>query len=100
MSNLGYTETGNALACKGSIMIGDSGWQPNPAGCAAFVKVAVVAVIAGAALLSACSQPSDTQPPAAQQQAADEQARREAGEKTGAEARKDGPVAAYTGYLQ
>src|SRR6266540_1707883 len=80
-------------------MIGDSGGQPNPTGCRAFVRVAAVAAIAGAALLSACSQPADTPPPA-QQQAADEQARREADEKAWADAEKTGTVAAYTGYLQ
>jgi hypothetical protein len=82
------------------MMIGDSGSQPNCAGRAAFVKLAAVAVIAGATLLSACSQPSETQPPAAQQQAADEQARRDADEKAWADAEKTGTVAAYTGYLQ
>src|SRR6266566_1668655 len=80
-------------------MIGDSGGQPNPTGCRAFVRVAAAAAIAGAALLSACSQPADTPPPA-QQQAADEQARREADEKAWADAEKTGTVAAYTGYLQ
>src|SRR5262249_41095693 len=59
-----------------------------------------VAVIAGAALLSACSQPSDSEPPAAQQQAADDQAAKNAEGKAWADAEKAGTVAAYTGYLQ
>ena len=80
-------------------MIGDLGQQPNPSPCGAFLKAAAIAAIAGAILLSACSQPSDTQPTAAQQQAADEQARRDADEKAWADAQKTGTVAAYTGYL-
>jgi len=64
------------------------------------MRPAVVAVIAGAALVSACSQPSDTQQSTAQQQAADEQAQKEADEKAWAEAEKTGTVAAYTAYLQ
>src|SRR6266540_744991 len=80
-------------------MIGDSGGQPNPTGCRAFVRVAAVAAIAGAALLSACSQPADTPPPA-QQQAADEQARREADEKAWADAEKTGTAAGYMAYIQ
>src|SRR5262249_41179548 len=66
-----------------------------------FLKLASVAVIiAGAALTSACSQPSDTQQAQQQQQAADEQARKEADEKAWADAEKTGTVAAYTSYLQ
>jgi hypothetical protein len=65
-----------------------------------FPKLAIVAVIiAGAALASACSQPSDTQQ-TAQQQASDEQARKEADEKAWADAEKTGTAAAYTAYLQ
>src|SRR5246500_249532 len=64
-----------------------------------FPKLAIIAVIAGAALASACSQPSDTQQ-TAQQQASDEQARKDADEKAGADAEKAGPPAAYTAYLQ
>src|SRR6516225_6970630 len=64
-----------------------------------FSKLAILAVIAGAALVSACSQPSDTQQSTAQQQAADEQAK-EADEKAWADAEKTGTVAAYTAYLQ
>src|SRR5215467_11145066 len=68
-----------------------------------FPKLAIVAVIiAGAALASACSQPSDTQQAQQQQQqqAADEQGRKEADEKAWADAEKTGTVAAYTAYLQ
>ena len=66
-----------------------------------FPKLAIVAVIiAGAALTSACSQPSDTQQAQQQQQGADEQARKDADEKAWADAEKAGTVAAYTAYLQ
>ena len=66
-----------------------------------FPKLAIVAfIIAGAALTSACSQPSDTQQAQQQQQGADEQARKEADEKAWADAEKTGTVAAYTAYLQ
>src|SRR6516162_6354790 len=65
-----------------------------------FPNLAIVAVIiAGAALASACSQPSDTQQ-TAQQQASDEQARKDADEKAWADAEKTGTAAAYTAYLQ
>src|ERR1700756_4543300 len=64
-----------------------------------FPKLAIIAVIAGAALASACSQPSDTQQ-TAQQQASDEQARKEADEKAWADAEKTGTAAAYTAELQ
>src|SRR6201997_4014704 len=64
-----------------------------------FPKLAIIAVIAGAALASACSQPSDTQQ-TAQQQASDEQARKDADEKAWADAEKAGTAAAYTAYLQ
>ena len=77
-------------------------WRQQP-GCArrvAFPKLAIVAIIAGAALASACSQPSDSQQTATQQQASDEQARKEADEKAWADAEKTGTVAAYTAYLQ
>jgi hypothetical protein len=70
-------------------MTGDLRQQPKRAGRITFPKLAVVAVIAGAALVSACSQPSDTQQ-TAQQQAADEQARKEADEKAWADAEKSG----------
>src|SRR6266478_4996240 len=66
-----------------------------------FPKLASVAlIIAGAALASACSQPSDSQRTAEQPQPADEQARQEADEKAWADAEKAGTVAAYTAYLQ
>ena len=66
-----------------------------------FPKLAIVAVIiAGAALASACSQPSDTQQAQQQQQAPDEQARKEADEKAWADAEKAGTAAAYTAYIQ
>src|SRR5262245_36045313 len=84
-------------------MTGDLRQQPRRAGRIAFLKLAVIAGIAGAALWSACSQPSDWQQTAAQQQqqqAADEQARKEADEKAWADAEKTGTVAAYTAYLQ
>src|SRR5262249_60283721 len=75
--------------------------QPS-AGRIALLKLAVVAIIAGAALVSACSQPSDSQQPGAQQQqpAAGEQAGKEADEKAWADAEKTGTAAAYTAYLQ
>src|SRR5262244_2649016 len=83
-------------------MIGYPPRKPKSARCVAFPKWAFVGVIAGAALISACSQPSDSQQTAAQQQqqAADEQTRREADEKAWADAEKTGTVAAYTAYLQ
>src|SRR3984893_9288104 len=68
-----------------------------------FPKLAIVAVIAGAALASACSQPSDTQQAQQQQQqqqAADEAARKAADEKAWADAEKAGTAAAYTAYIQ
>ena len=75
--------------------------QPGRARRVAFPKLAILAVIAGAALTSACSQPSDTQQSStAQQQAGDEQARKEADEKAWADAEKSGTAAAYTAYLQ
>ena len=65
-----------------------------------FPKLAIVAlIIAGAALTSACSQPSDTQQAQQQQQAPDEQARKEADEKAWADAEKAGTAAAYTCLL-
>src|SRR5215472_13857058 len=75
--------------------------QPS-AGRIAPLKLAVVAVIAGAALVSACSEPSDSQQPGAQQQQqpAREQARKEADEKAWADAEQTGTVAAYTAYMQ
>src|SRR6266498_1734824 len=83
-------------------MTGDLRQQPRRAGRIAFLKLAVIAVIAGAALMSACSQPSDSQQTAAQQQqqAADEQTRKEADEKAWADAEKAGTAAAYTAYIQ
>src|SRR5499427_6282283 len=83
-------------------MTGDLRQEPRCAGRIAFLKLAVVAVLAGAALMSACSQPSDSQQTAAQQQqqAADEQTRKEADEKAWADAEKTGTVAAYTAYIQ
>src|SRR6516164_6025373 len=75
-------------------------WRRQP-GRVAFPKLAIVAVIiAGAALASACSQPSDTQQAQQQQQGADEQARTESDEKAWADAEKAGTAAAYTAYLQ
>src|SRR5215510_1735917 len=83
-------------------MTGDLRQQPRRAGRIAFLKLAVIAALAGAAQMSACSQPSDSQQTAAQQQqqAADEQTRKEADEKAWADAEKTGTVAAYTAYLQ
>src|SRR5215467_15121503 len=75
-------------------MNGDPPRKPKSARRVAFPKWAFVGAIAGAALISACSQPSDSQQTAAQPQAADEQARKEA------DAEKTGTVAAYTAYLQ
>jgi hypothetical protein len=73
--------------------------KPKSARRVAFPKWAFVGAIAGAALISACSQPSDSQQ-TAQQQVSDEQARKEADEKAWADAEKTGTVAAYTAYLQ
>ena len=82
-------------------MTGDLCQQPKRAGRIVFPKLALVAAIAGAALMSACSQPSDSQQTAEQQQQpADEQARKDADELAWAEAEKTGTVAAYTAYLQ
>src|SRR5215510_489919 len=60
-----------------SAMTDDLRRQPRRAGRIALLKLALVAAIAGAALVSACSQPSDSQQPGAQQQpqAADGQTR-------------------------
>src|SRR5262249_32264701 len=87
---------------KRPAMTGDLRQQPRTAGRIAFLKLAVIAAIARAALMSAGSKPSDSQQTAAQQQqqAADEQARKEADEKAWADAEKTGTVAAYTAYLQ
>src|SRR6266568_5112395 len=76
--------------------------KPQSARRVAFRKWAFVGAIAGASLISACSQPSDSQQTAAQQQqqAADEQTRKEADEKAWADAEKAGTAAAYTAYLQ
>ena len=71
-------------------MSGNWRQQPVRARRVAFPKLAIVAVIAGAALASACSQPSDTQQAQQQQQAADEQARKDAEDKAWAEADKAG----------
>src|SRR5256885_14896416 len=80
-------------------MSGNWRQQSRRARSIAFPKLAIVAVIAGAALVSACSQPSDSQQ-TAQQQASDEQARKEADEKAWADAEKAGTASAFTGYLQ
>src|SRR2546426_2690497 len=74
--------------------------KPQSARRVAFRKWAFVGAIAGASLISACSQPSDSQQTAEQQQPADEQARKDADEKAWADAEKAGTVAAYTAYLQ
>src|SRR5260370_1053772 len=74
--------------------------KPKSARRVAFPKWAFVGAIAGAALISACSQSSDSQQTGAQPQAADEQARQEADEKAWADAEKTGTAAAYTAYLQ
>jgi len=81
-------------------MSGNLRQQSKRAGSIAFPTLALVAVIAGAVLVSACSQPSDTQQTAAPQQPTDDQARKEADEKAWADAEKAGTVAAYTAYLQ
>jgi hypothetical protein len=80
-------------------MNGDPPRKPKCARRVAFAKWAFVGAIAGAALISACSQPSDSQQ-TAQQQAADEQGRKDADEKAWADAEKTGTAAAYTAYLQ
>src|SRR5260370_33726837 len=74
--------------------------KPKSARRVAFSKWAFVGAIAGAALISACSQPSDSQQTAEQHQPADEQARKDADEKAWADAEKTNTAAAYTGYLQ
>src|ERR1700746_1599491 len=73
--------------------------QPGRARRVAFPKLAIIDVLAGAALASACSQPSDSQQ-TAQQQASDEQARKEADEKAWADAEKAGTATAFNGYIQ
>src|SRR5712671_2230948 len=71
------------------------------AGRIGLVRLAVVGVIAGAALISACSQPSDSQQTAAQQQAAaDEQAHKAADEKAWADAVRAGSATAFNAYVQ
>jgi hypothetical protein len=70
-------------------MNGDPPRKPKSARRVAFAKWAFVGAIAGAAVISACSQPSDSQQ-TAQQQASDEQARKEADEKAWADAEKAG----------
>src|SRR6266478_5529088 len=74
--------------------------KPKSARRVAFSKWAFVGAIAGAALISACSQPSDSQQTAEQHQPADEQARKDADEKAWADAEKTNTAAAYTAYLQ
>jgi len=74
--------------------------KPQSARRVAFRKWAFVGAIAGASLISACSQPSDSQQTAEQQQPADEQARKDGDERAWADAEKAGTVAAYTAYLQ
>ena len=74
--------------------------KPQSARRVAFRKWAFVGAIAGASLISACSQPSDSQQTAEQQQPADEQARKEADDKAWADAQKAGTAAAFTGYVQ
>jgi len=74
--------------------------KPQSARRVAFRKWAFVGAIAGASLISACSQPSDSQQTAEQQQPADEQARKDADERAWADAEKTGTVAAYTAYVQ
>src|SRR5258706_10363002 len=92
---------GGAGRCnqRRTAMNGDPPAEPKSARRVAFAKWAFVGAIAGAALISACSQPSDSQQ-TAQQQASDEQARKEADEKAWADAEKAGTAAAYTAYLQ
>src|SRR2546430_8484197 len=80
-------------------MNGDPPRKPKCARRVAFAKWAFVGAIAGAALISACSQPSDSQQ-TAQQQPADEQARGEADERPGPDPERAGTAAAYTAYLQ
>src|SRR5215471_2550500 len=97
----GHAGGGAARTRKRPGMSADLYQQSRRAGRAAFSKLAIVAsIIAGAALASACSQPSDTQQAQQQQQGADEQARKDADEKAWADAEKTGTVAAYTAYLQ
>src|SRR5258706_1873600 len=74
--------------------------KPKSARRVAVSKWAFVGAIAGAALISACSQPSDSQQTAEQHQPADEQARKDADEKAWADAEKTNTAAAYTAYLQ
>src|SRR6266481_5970486 len=88
-----------AATKRRTAMNGDPPRKPKSARRVAFAKWAFVGAIAGAALMSACSQPSDSQQ-TAQQQASDEQARKDADEKAWADAEKTGTAAAYTAYLQ
>src|SRR5258708_1996559 len=84
----------------GTAMTGYPPRKPKSARRVAFSKWAFVGAIAGAALISACSQPSDSQQTAEQHQPADEQARKDADEKAWADAEKTNTAAAYTAYLQ
>src|ERR1700745_3391698 len=85
----GHAGGGAAQRRKRPAMTDDWRRQLRSARRIPFSKLAIVAVIAGAALASACSQPSDTkQGQQQQQQTADEQARTEADEKGRAGAEK------------
>src|SRR5262249_54168654 len=98
----GTLQAGRVGRCnqRRTAMNGDPPRKPKSARRVAFAKWAFVGVIAGAALISACSQPWDTQQSTAQQQPADGQARKDADEKAWADAEKTGTAAAYTAYLQ
>src|SRR5258708_38710811 len=72
----GTLQAGRGGRCiqRRTAMNGDPPRKPKSARRVAFAKWAFVGAIAGAAVISACSQPSDSQQ-TAQQQASDEQAR-------------------------
>src|SRR5262245_64609855 len=77
--------------------------EPHPVGRVVVLSLTALAVFAGAALISACSQQSDNQTGQQQQQqqaAADDQARKDADEKAWAEAVRTDTVAGFNAYLE
>src|SRR5262245_36976742 len=78
--------------------------KPHPVGRVVVLSLTALAVVAGAGLISACSQQSDNQTaqqqPQQQQAAADDQARKDADEKAWAEAVRTDTVAGFNAYLE
>src|SRR5262245_52167126 len=79
--------------------------KPHWIGRVVVSSLTVLGVVAGAGLISACSQQSDNQTaqqqqPPQQQAAADDQARKDADEKAWAEAVRTDTVAGFNAYLE